>query len=255
MKVVALALTILLVAGTQARSLQADAPSPLQHVRSAALLYLHQVKETAQKALVHLDDTEFKDHKAKISEALDKMVSYIEAASAQLAPTTDAFATQALELTAGLRATIRADIDELKKTLEPKREELRQVLQKHLDEYREKLEPILTEYQTKHKAEMEALKVKLEPVVQELRTRVEANVEETKSKLVPIIEAIRSKLSERLEEIKTMVAPYVEEYREQLSHTFTELSEQMAKNDGLSEELKTKLYAVYETLSKAVTKA
>jgi len=63
MKVVALALSILLVAGAQARTLQADAPSPLQHVRSAALMYLQQVKETAHKALVHLDDTEFKDYK------------------------------------------------------------------------------------------------------------------------------------------------------------------------------------------------
>lgn len=49
--------------GTQARTLQADAPSPLAHVRSAVMVYLTQVKETAQKALTHLDDTEYKDYK------------------------------------------------------------------------------------------------------------------------------------------------------------------------------------------------
>merc|ERR1719354_327024 len=52
-----------------------------------------------------------------------------------------------------------------------------------------------------------------------------------------------------------MATPYVEEYREQLTQSITELREQMAKNDGLAEELKTKLMGVYETLNKAFTKA
>lgn len=55
--------SVLFSSGTQARTLQADAPSPLAHVRSAVMVYLTQVKETAQKALTHLDDTEYKDYK------------------------------------------------------------------------------------------------------------------------------------------------------------------------------------------------
>ncbi|XP_012684304.2 apolipoprotein A-I-2 [Clupea harengus] len=255
MKFVALALTILLVAGAQARMVQADAPAPLEHVRSAVMVYLTQVKETAQKALTHLDDTEYKDYKMKISQSLDDMLTQMQTASATLSPYTDAFATQVMEATAGLRASITADVEDLRKTLEPKREELRAVLEKHMQEYREKLEPIMTEYTAKHKEEMEALRAKMAPVVEELRAKVQANVEETKSKLVPIIEAVRSKLTERLEEMKGMATPYVEEYREQLMAAVAGLKEQMGKSDGVAEELKTKLMAVYETLNKAVTKA
>ncbi|XP_048119927.1 apolipoprotein A-I-2-like [Alosa alosa] len=255
MKFVALALTILLVAGAQARTLQADAPSPLEHVRSAVMVYLTQVKETAQKALTHLDDTEYKDYKMKVSESLDNMLTHVQTASASLSPYTDAFANQIMEVTAGMRASIAADVEELRKNLEPKREELRQVLEKHMQEYREKLEPIMNEYTAKHREEMEALRTKMEPVMVELRAKIQTNVEETKSKLMPIIEAVRTKLTERLEEMKTMATPYVEEYREQLTKAVAELREQMGKSDGLGEELKTKLMGVYETLTKAFQKS
>ncbi|MCI4390654.1 hypothetical protein PGIGA_G00125090 [Pangasianodon gigas] len=63
MKFVALVLAVLLAAGCQARFLQADAPSQYEHIRAAVVTYLGQVKETAQKAIDHLDDAEFKDYK------------------------------------------------------------------------------------------------------------------------------------------------------------------------------------------------
>lgn len=41
----------------------ADAPSQLAHVRAAVDVYLTQVKESANKVLEHLDDTEYRDLK------------------------------------------------------------------------------------------------------------------------------------------------------------------------------------------------
>ncbi|XP_028817733.1 apolipoprotein A-Ib [Denticeps clupeoides] len=255
MKFVALALTILLVAGSQARFLQDEAPSQLQHVRAAVLVYLAQVKESAQKALVYLDDTEYQDYKAKISDSLDDMLKNIQAASAKASPYTDAFAAQITELTAGIREKIRTDIDELRTQLEPKREELRAVLEKHMQEYRDKLEPVVKEYMEKHKAEVQAFQAKMKPIVEELRAKVQTNVEETKSKLAPIVDAVRTKLTERLEDLKALASPFVEEYKEQAIKVVTQLRENIGKSDGLAEELKTKLTDLYATLTKAFTES
>lgn len=49
--------------GCQARFLQDAAPSQLDHVKTALQLYLDQMKQSAHKALIHLDGTEFKDYK------------------------------------------------------------------------------------------------------------------------------------------------------------------------------------------------
>lgn len=258
MKFVALALTVLLAAGSQARFLQADAPAPpsqLEHVRAAVGMYLQQVKDTAQKALEHLDETEYKDYKPKLSQSLDSIQGYIQSASAALSPYTDAVSSQFMELTKDMRDKIQADVDQLKKDLEPKQAELKEVVQKHLDEYREKLEPLVKEYTEKHKKEMEELKTKLEPVVEDLRAKIQTNVEETKSKLVPIVEAIRAKLTERLEEMRTLAEPYVQEYKEHLSEALTDVKDKVQGEDLQSklkpyvEEVKTKLTALWESLS------
>lgn len=50
-------------AGSQAASLQADAPSQLAHIRAAADVYFTQAKEAAKRALNQLDDTEYKELK------------------------------------------------------------------------------------------------------------------------------------------------------------------------------------------------
>lgn len=49
--------------GSQARFLQADAPSQLEHYKAAALVYLTEVKDQAQKALDSLDGTEYQQYK------------------------------------------------------------------------------------------------------------------------------------------------------------------------------------------------
>ncbi|KAG7483966.1 hypothetical protein MATL_G00043940 [Megalops atlanticus] len=257
MKFVVLALTVLLAAGSQARYLQADeAPTQLEHIKAAVMVYLTQVKETAQKALDHLDGTEYEEYKARLSQSLDSLHSYAQTASQSLTPYGESFTSQFLEATKQMRENVMADVEDLRKQLEPKREELQQVLQKHVEEYREKLEPVLQEYVAKHKQEMDALKEKLQPLVEEMREKVQANVEETKSVLLPMVEVVRTKLTQRLEELKTMIAPYAEEYKEQLTKVVSEVREKVSphtqdlqgKLEPYAEELRTKLAALWETI-------
>lgn len=51
------------VLGSQARFLQDEPPSQLDHVKTVLQVYADQLKTSAHKALNHLDDTEFKDYK------------------------------------------------------------------------------------------------------------------------------------------------------------------------------------------------
>lgn len=52
-----------LCSGCQARFLADEAPSQLDHVKTGLQVYVDQLKQSAHKALTHLDDTEFKDYK------------------------------------------------------------------------------------------------------------------------------------------------------------------------------------------------
>jgi len=96
---VALALTIFLAVAVRAEELQNDAPTQMEHVKAAAMMYLTQVKETAMKTLEHLDGTEYAEYKVKLAENLDKMYDYAQTASATLTPYGDAFSTQFLDAT------------------------------------------------------------------------------------------------------------------------------------------------------------
>ncbi|GLD68053.1 apolipoprotein A-I-like protein [Lates japonicus] len=262
MKFVALALALLLAVGSHAASLQADAPSQLAHIRSAMDVYLTQVKESAQRALAQLDDTEYRELKAALTQRLDEMHNNIKALQAQVSPVTDNIVATISDATADLRTSIVNDIEVLKTEIEPMRANLRDVVNKHIEEYRAQMEPIINEYYAKHTAEMDALRTKLEPVVEELRTKVATNVEETKTALMPIVESVRAKLSERLEALKAMATPYVEEYKEQLKQAYgqaqninaEDLKSLREKIAPLAEEVKLKLQAIFETIAATVTK-
>ncbi|XP_071753377.1 apolipoprotein A-I [Centroberyx gerrardi] len=263
MKFVALALALLLAVGSQAASLQADAPSQLDHIRSAVGLYLGQVKDSATKALDTLDDTEYKEYKAQLTESLDSLQTQVQSLHAMAVPYTDAFVGQIMESTTAIRTSIMTDLDSLRAEVEPKRAELKDVIEKHIAQYRAKLDPIITEYSTKHRAEMESLKAKLEPMVEELRAMVEANVEETKTALMPIVEAVRAKMTERLEGLKEMATPYVDEYKEHLNKAFAEVKEKAGTLNAEDLQgqvaphiatLKEKISAIYETISASLNK-
>ncbi|KAB5535568.1 hypothetical protein PHYPO_G00119180 [Pangasianodon hypophthalmus] len=257
MKIVALVLAVLLAAGCQARFLQADAPSQYEHIRAAVVTYLGQVKETAQKAIDHLDDAEFKDYKARLTQGLDNIETLLKSASESLAPVREGIGPQIVEAFSGVRERVSHDLEELRKELEPKREQLRQVVKKHLDEYREKLEPVMKEYCEKNRQQVEEFRAKFEPVIKELQEKIKVNVEETKSKLTPIVETIRDKLTKGLEELKATFGPHAQEYREQIEGVFTELrqkyenGELQQKLKNLGEELRPQLQGIYATIEKA----
>uniref|UniRef100_A0AAR2LQR7 Apolipoprotein A-Ib n=2 Tax=Pygocentrus nattereri TaxID=42514 RepID=A0AAR2LQR7_PYGNA len=257
MKFVALALAILLAAGCQARSMQADAPTQYEQIRSAVVTYLGQVKETAQKAIDRLDDAEYKEVKDRLTLSLTRIETFLESASESLKPVRETFGPQLLEVFAGVREKVEKDVEELRTELAPKREALREVVVKHIDEYREKLEPLLKEYTEKNREQMEYFRGKFEPVLKELRELIKTNVEETKSKLTPIVEVLVKKGRERLEEVKQALDPYIQEYREQAGSTLTSLREQYdsgelhKKISGLIEEVKPQLEKIAESVQKA----
>ncbi|KAF3847894.1 hypothetical protein F7725_020922 [Dissostichus mawsoni] len=207
MKFVALALALVLAVGSHAASMQADAPSQLQHIRAAMDMYLVQVKDSANKALDQLDGTEYKDLKVGLSQRLDAMFTQIKSLQVSMAPVTDGVVGTLSETTSGIRASIMADIDSLKIDLEPKRVALKEVIDRHIADYRTRMEPIIQEYAAKHTAEMESLKARMDPIVADLTAKIVSNVEETKTAMMPIVDAVRAKLSERLEELKTMATP------------------------------------------------
>ncbi|KAM4742139.1 apolipoprotein A-I-like [Anableps anableps] len=262
MKFVALALAVLLAVGSQAASLQADAPSQLAHIRAAADVYLTQAKESAIKALDQLDDTPYQELKANLAQRLEDMHNNIKHLQTQVSPLTDNVVSTISDATAELRASIAADIEALRADLEPKRAKLREVLEKHMDEYRTHLEPIVTEYQVRHNAEMDALRAKMEPIVEELRQKVATNVDETRAAMMPIVESVRAKLVERLEHLKAMATPYVEEYKEQLRQAYSqaqsintdELTSLREKLTPLGEEIKEKLQAMAAIISETFNK-
>uniref|UniRef100_A0A8C6PCL8 Apolipoprotein A-Ib n=1 Tax=Nothobranchius furzeri TaxID=105023 RepID=A0A8C6PCL8_NOTFU len=245
------ALVLLLAVGSQAASLQADAPSSLAHARAVADVYINQAKESAIKALDHLDDTTFQEHKAALTQHLNNMHEHLKALQARVSPVTDSVVGTLADATGDLRAAIASDIEALKTELEPKRAKLREVLQRHMEDYRTQLEPIIKEYSDKHNAEMDALRVKLEPIVAELRNKIDTNVEETKAALVPIVESVRTKVGERVENLRQLAAPYVEEYKEQLTKAYSQAQsggdQIQALREKISphfEEIKEKLAAI-----------
>ncbi|KAJ3590915.1 hypothetical protein NHX12_008863 [Muraenolepis orangiensis] len=264
----------LLATVSNAASLEADAPTQLAHIRSAVFLYLDQVKDSATRALGHLDGTEYEAYKVQLSTSMDNLQASLKVAQANAAPYTDAVVGQVMEATSEVRTSIMADVAALRTELEPKREALKKVVDAHIQQYRTILEPIITEYSAKHRADMEVLKTKLEPIMAELTAKVSTNVEETKAALVPIVESVRTKLTERLENLQSMAKPYVEEYKEQLDKAFADVKlaagslkmedirKQVephvesikAKAMPLVEEAKLKLTLLYETISEVFNK-
>nr|XP_061797278.1 apolipoprotein A-I-like [Nerophis lumbriciformis] len=262
MKFATLALTLLLAIGSQAASLQADAPMPLQHARAVVDLYVTQIKESAKRALNNLDGTEYEGYKLKIAEGIDELHTKLKAMQAQVSPLTDNVVQTIAEATQDFRNKVEADIAALQTQLEPMKANLNAVINKHIEEYSEVLSPVISEYQAKHTAEMEDLRVKLEPIMENLRTKIATNVEETKSALMPIIEAVRVKVGENTEALKQAVSPYVDEYKDQIMKAkgqiqsmngdeFTALTEKISPMFG---EIKEKFQAICAAIMESFSK-
>uniref|UniRef100_A0A3P9BCQ0 Apolipoprotein A-Ib n=1 Tax=Maylandia zebra TaxID=106582 RepID=A0A3P9BCQ0_9CICH len=246
-----------LAKGSQAASLQADAPSQLDQIRSAVDVYLTQAKDGAIKALDQLDDTPYQELKTTLAQRLEGLHTQIKTLQASVSPVTDSVFTTVSEATADLRNSIVTDIEALRVELEPKRAQLREVIERHMAEYRSQLEPMVREYHAKHTAEMEEMKTKLEPIMTELREKIRTNVEETKAALTPIVESIRARVATHVEQAREKLAPYVEEYKEQLRQAYDhaqnvkteDLTALKEKIHPLTEDIKAKLQQIFAIVS------
>ncbi|KAM9359160.1 apolipoprotein A-I-like [Symphorus nematophorus] len=262
MKFAVLALALLLAVGSHAASLQADAPSQLQHMRSLMDLSITQMKDSIQKALAQLDDTEYSELKKVISVRMDDLHNHIKVLQASISPLTDSVFATIIEATSDFRASIEQDIQSLQTEIEPQRLNLKSVIHRHIEEYRAKLEPIITEYYAKQSSEVEGLKTRLQPVVEELQEKVATNLEETKRAIMPIVEAVRTKINERLEQLKGVVTPYVDEYKDQLRQTYEQAQQfnpdefisLRRKIEPLVEDVRVKLRDIFNAIAGAVTK-
>merc|ERR1711976_676756 len=262
MKFAALALALLLAVGSHAASLQADAPSDLQHARALLDMFLTQMRDSANKALDQLDNTEYSEYKATVSQRLDNMHNQIKAFPASESPLTDSFYSTVSEATSEFRTSIMNDIQSLNLQTEAERQKLRDVINKHIEEYRATVETPFNEFVEKAKQEAEAMKTKLQPVVEDLQQKVSTNVEETKNALMPIVESVRVKLGERVEALKGAAAPYIEEYKDQLQASYAQaqsintddLTALREKIEPLAVEVKDKLKAIFEAIAATVTK-
>ncbi|KAK2881627.1 hypothetical protein QQF64_008050 [Cirrhinus molitorella] len=255
MRFVVLALAVFL-AGCQARFLQDEPPSQLEHAKSVGMVYADHMKQSLHKALGHLDDTEFKDYKEFLGQSVDNIHGYIQHSLQAITP----IGAQVSEATAPMREKLTKDVEELRKKIEPMREELKQVLEKHIQEYRDVLKPFIEEYLVKQRQHMEEVRTKLEPVVKTLKEKIGPNWEETKSKLMPIVEALREKAAEIIQETKTQLEPYIQEYKDQMEKGALEFRESVKSGElrkkmtKLGEDVKPHFEAIAAALQKAFSK-
>ncbi|XP_059389673.1 apolipoprotein A-I-2-like [Carassius carassius] len=256
MRFVVLALAVLL-AGCQARFLQDEPPSQLDHVKSALQVYADQMKQSAHKTLTHLDGTEFADYKEFLGQSVDNLHGHLLGGLQAIGPV----GGQVLEATKDTREKLAKDAEELRKKIEPMREELRQVLQKHFEEYRDELKPFIEDYLTMQQKFMEEMRTKLEPLVKSLKAKIETNWEETKSKLMPILEAVREKVAEHIQALKTLLEPYIQDYREQMEKGAQDFRQSVKsgelrkKMEELGAEVKPHFDGIIAAVQKAMSKA
>uniref|UniRef100_A0A672IN71 Apolipoprotein A-Ib n=1 Tax=Salarias fasciatus TaxID=181472 RepID=A0A672IN71_SALFA len=253
MKFVALALALFLAVGSQAASLQADAPSQLDHFRAVADVYAEQVREGAKRALEKLEGTQYSELKPIISQRIDDFHSQLKAAQQSIAPMTDNFVKTIADATVDVRASVQAEFDTLKAEIEAKRDQLRPILEKHFDEYRVELEPILKEYVDK-----------LQPVVESLRHQG-GNQSGRDQNCNPAHRGVTSALGslDRLEGLKAVVGPYVDEYKDQLAAAYSraqsvdraQLEQLREKIAPLAADIKVKVQAMFEAIVAASTRA
>ncbi|KAK2816629.1 hypothetical protein Q7C36_022900 [Tachysurus vachellii] len=256
MKVVALALTLLLALGCHARTLQADAPTQLEHYKAVASVYLTQVKDQAYKALENLDRDNYEQYKLTVTQNFDYFLgNYVLSPSTPLKPFADVLFRVALVVNYFLK-----ELDGLYDKVEPHRAELRQAIEKHLDEDVERLITIFHDFMADDQKEINALRQKLQPALDYLKAEVDTNIEETKTKLAPIVEAVRGKLTERLQYLNDLASPVAEEYKEHMLKAIEDVKENLATHttqlqgqiEPYMETLRAKFRSFFEFVAQAI---
>ncbi|RXN04690.1 apolipo A-I [Labeo rohita] len=252
MRFVVLALAVLL-AGCQARFLQDEQPSHLEHMKSKLQVYSDNMKQFAHRILANLDDTEFEDYKEFLGQSVDNIHNYFQHVFQAIIPVV----AQVLEATTPMREKLTKSMEDLHKQIEPLREELKDVLEKHIQEYRDVLKPFVKVYLAKL---MEKEKTKLEPVVKSLKEKIGHNWEETKSKLIPILEAVRNRVTARLQELKTQLEPYIQVFRDEMEQAALRFRHRVRSGElsktlyEFAEEVKPHFQAIFIATQMAITK-
>merc|ERR1711970_156242 len=212
MKLLACALTLLLAVGSQAFAIQSDAPSQLEHVQAAVTMYLNQVKDSAQRALDHLDGTEYAEYKVKLSESMDKRQE--------------------------LHEVLQRHSEEYRAKLEPIIQEYMTQSQKEVDTLRAKLQPVVDEMRAKMEANVEETKAKLVPMIEAVRTKLTDRLEELKNMATPYVEEYKEQLTKAVGEVKDKTTPHTQDMQTRL--------------EPYMEDLKTRFMSLYETIAQAV---
>ncbi|XP_067306101.1 apolipoprotein A-I-2-like isoform X5 [Pseudorasbora parva] len=239
MRFVALALTVLL-AGCQAHFLQYEAPSQLNQVN----VFADQLKHFTHKVLTHFDNTEFEDYKEFLGQSVDSLHGYFQARFELIT----LLVNVVLENNAPMLKKWTKDIEDLRKDLEPKREELRQVLEKHFEEYRDELKLFHEEYLVMQHRHNEELRSNLDPMVKSVKEKIGIIWEETKSKLMPIVKPLHEKLTQ---EVKINLKRYME-YKDRMEGLVLEFRQRARSGrlwkmlNDLNERLNYRFKAIFE---------
>uniref|UniRef100_A0A3Q1BS05 Apolipoprotein A-I n=1 Tax=Amphiprion ocellaris TaxID=80972 RepID=A0A3Q1BS05_AMPOC len=236
------------VSGSQAASLQADAPDQIAQFRA-------KLKEGAIRVLAPLDGTTYK---ANNGFALSSLFSHrdhaIEVADSRLGQAIEMGQTAfsaASDATAGIRGTIVSDIQKLQADLADQAEKVRENVLKHVQDYIAALTPLKEHLESK-KADIEELKAKVTSVVENIGEKVPTNWEETRGSLMPIVQKVKDQLTVRGQEARAQIEPYVKEYMETAQGYIENPGDKAAP---ALEELKTKLSTYFAAMVESLNKA
>ncbi|XP_035808215.2 apolipoprotein A-Ib [Amphiprion ocellaris] len=231
------ALVLLLAVGSQAASLQADAPDQIAQFRA-------KLKEGAIRVLAPLDGTTYKANKDHAIEVADSRLGQaIEMGQTAFSAASDA--------TAGIRGTIVSDIQKLQADLADQAEKVRENVLKHVQDYIAALTPLKEHLESK-KADIEELKAKVTSVVENIGEKVPTNWEETRGSLMPIVQKVKDQLTVRGQEARAQIEPYVKEYMETAQGYIENPGDKAAP---ALEELKTKLSTYFAAMVESLNKA
>ncbi|XP_008296905.1 apolipoprotein A-Ib [Stegastes partitus] len=230
------ALVLLLAVGSQAASLQADAPDQLTQYRA-------KVKEGLVRVLTPLDTTSYKDSKDTAIETFDTKLGEVLTMGQGLFSTVS-------DATEGIRDTLKKDAQTLQASIATDAETLRENVLKHLRDYVGVLTP-LKEHLEGKRPELEAIKIKVIQAAEQIGEKVPKNWEETRGSFAPIAEKVKQQAAVHMEMAEKQIGPYVTEYKDSFQAAMNNPNERLRP---LLEEFKAKMAAFSETLNQALAR-
>lgn len=186
-----------------------------------------------------------------IAQRLDDFHAQLKALQASVSPYTDNAATTIAEATADLRTSLMSDIEELKQKVNDAG--LMGIINKHVEDYRTMIGPYNAEMEAmKKKLEpmMESLHQKMATNVEETKTALIPIVESIRSKLAERLQNLKDMASPYTEEYKEQMKQM---YAEMQNVNPEEVTALKAKVEPLVEEIRLKLQEIFGHVSAAIT--